>query len=92
MSAAKEEAGIGHNSGDDAQTVAAGQLRGYIDRIERLEDEKSEIAEQIKEVKAEVKAAGFSNKAMSAVLSLRKKDSDTRTLIGVYAEAMGVFG
>lgn len=45
------------SGGDNAHAVAAGQLRSYIERVERLEEEKSAIGEDIKEVKTEVKAA-----------------------------------
>jgi uncharacterized protein (UPF0335 family) len=44
---------------DSSQTVAAGQLRAFIERIERLEEEKKTIADDIKEVYAELKGTGF---------------------------------
>ncbi len=49
---------------DSSQTVAAGQLRAFIERIERLEEEKKTIADDIKEVFAEAKGTGFDTKAM----------------------------
>ncbi|WP_292365120.1 GapR family DNA-binding domain-containing protein [Mesorhizobium sp.] len=78
--------------GDNAKTVAVNKLRNYAERIERLDEERKEIGDQIKEVKAEAKADGFNSKALNAVLSLRKKDEETRTAIGLYAEALGCFG
>lgn len=72
------------NSGDP-------ELEKLLQRVENLKDEQSEIADQIKEVKAEAKAKGYDMKAFSAVLSLRAKDSGTRELIGLYADRLGVF-
>src|SRR5690606_15699806 len=63
---------------DSAQTVAAGQLRSFIERIERLEEEKKTIADDIKEVFAEAKGTGFDTKAMRTLIRLRKKDQAER--------------
>ena len=49
---------------ETSQTVAAGQLRAFIERIERLEEEKKTIADDIKEVYAEMKGTGFDTKAV----------------------------
>jgi uncharacterized protein (UPF0335 family) len=57
-----------------------------------LDDQKAEIAEEIKEVKAEAKSKGYDMKAFNAMLSLRKKDQNTREMIGHYADVLGVFG
>ena len=54
--------------------VAASQLRAIIERIERLEEEKREIADQVKEVYAEAKANGFDTKTLRKVVGLRKKN------------------
>ena len=59
---------------ETSQTVAAGQLRAFIERIERLEEEKKTIADDIKEVYAEAKGTGFDTKAMRTIIRLRKKD------------------
>ncbi|TIY05365.1 MAG: DUF2312 domain-containing protein, partial [Mesorhizobium sp.] len=59
---------------ETSQTVAAGQLRAFIERIERLEEEKKTIADDIKEVFAEAKGTGFDTKAMRSIIRLRKKD------------------
>ncbi|HMM55935.1 MAG TPA: DUF2312 domain-containing protein, partial [Candidatus Desulfobacillus sp.] len=63
---------------DSSQTVAAGQLRAFIERIERLEEEKKTIADDIKEVFAEAKGTGFDTKAMRTIVRLRKKDKAER--------------
>ncbi|MEM6971835.1 MAG: DUF2312 domain-containing protein [Pseudomonadota bacterium] len=74
--------------------VAAGQLRAIIERIERLEEEKKEIAEQIKEVYAEAKANGFDTKILRKVVSLRKKDAQEReeedAILELYLDALGM--
>ena len=61
---------------ETSQTVAAGQLRAFIERIERLEEEKKTIADDIKEVFAEAKGTGFEPKIMRQLLKIRKMDKD----------------
>ena len=60
---------------ETSQTVAAGQLRAFIERIERLEEEKQTIADDIKDVFAEAKGTGFDTKALRTIIRLRKKDA-----------------
>ena len=75
-------------------TVAAGQLRSIVERIERLEEEKKEVAEQIKEVFAEAKANGFDAKTIRKVVGLRKKPVEERqeeeALLDLYLSALGM--
>ena len=75
-------------------SVAAGQLRAIIERIERLEEEKKEVAEQIKEVYAEAKANGFDTRTLRKVVSLRKKPTEERqeeeALLDLYLSALGM--
>jgi uncharacterized protein (UPF0335 family) len=86
------------NMADDitetSQTVAAGQLRAFIERIERLEEEKKTIADDIKEVFAEAKGTGFDTKAMRTIIRLRKKDQAERqeeeTILDLYKAALGM--
>jgi uncharacterized protein (UPF0335 family) len=73
------------NSGD-------ADLEKLLSRVENLKEEQKEIAEQIKDVKAEAKSLGYDMKAFSAILSLRAKDAETREAIGLYADRLGVFG
>ncbi|MEO3389145.1 DUF2312 domain-containing protein [Mesorhizobium sp. CAU 1741] len=79
---------------DSAQTVAAGQLRAFIERIERLEEEKQTIADDIKEVFAEAKGTGFDTKAMRTIIRLRKKDKAEReeeeAMLDLYMAALGM--
>ena len=74
--------------------VAAGQLKAIVERIERLEDEKKEVAEQIKEVYAEAKGSGFDAKTLRKIVSLRKKDAEERqeeeALLDLYMSALGM--
>jgi uncharacterized protein (UPF0335 family) len=67
------------NGGDNAQRVAASELRSYLERVERLQDEKEVIAESIKEVKAEAKAKGYDMPTFNEMLKLRKLDADERS-------------
>ncbi|MEL6278002.1 MAG: DUF2312 domain-containing protein [Pseudomonadota bacterium] len=84
-------------SGEDSPssvTVSAGQLRSVIERVERLEEEKKEIADQIKEVYAEAKANGFDTKTIRKVIALRKKAPEERSeeeaMLDLYLNAMGM--
>lgn len=93
------EAGIGHNSGDEVttsagQTVAAGQLRAFIERIERLNEEKKTIADDVKEVYAEAKGTGFDTKALRTLIRLRNMDQAERqeaeAILDLYKAALGM--
>ena len=79
---------------ETAQTVAAGQLRAFIERIERLEEEKKTISDDIKEVYAEMKGTGFDTKAVRAIVRLRKKDQAERqeeeAILDLYKAALGM--
>jgi uncharacterized protein (UPF0335 family) len=79
---------------ETAQTVAAGQLRAFIERIERLEEEKQTIADDIKEVYAEMKGTGFDTKAVRTIVRLRKKDQAERqeeeAMLDLYKAALGM--
>ena len=66
---------IGHNSGDEVlNQTAQGQLKSIVERLERLDQEKAEIAEQMKEVFAEAKGNGFDAKIISKTLRISKLD------------------
>ena len=74
--------------------VAGAQLRALIERIERLEEDKKAIAEDIKEVFAEAKATGFDTKIMRQVIRVRKQDQAERqeqeALLDLYLHALGM--
>ena len=75
-------------------TFAQGQLRSFVERIERLEEEKKTIAGDIKEVYAEAKANGFDTKILRKVIALRKIEAAEReeqqSMLDVYLAALGM--
>lgn len=79
---------------DSAQTVASGQLRAFIERIERLHEEKDTILDDIKEVFAEAKGVGFDTKAMKTIIAMRRKDPAQRqeeeAILDLYLTALGM--
>lgn len=74
--------------------VTARELRQFVERIERLEMEKKDIADQIKEVYSESKSRGYDVKALRSIISLRKRDKDDiaeqEAVIEMYKEALGM--
>ena len=78
-------------AGSDATKA---RLKSYIERIERLEDQKKEIAEDVKEIFKEAKAEGFDTKIMKQVIKLRKMDAEDRLmqeeLLDIYKHALGM--
>ena len=85
-------------AGDEAHSDvlnqdAQGRLRTIVERIERLEQEKAEVMEQIKEVFAEAKGAGFDVKILRKVVRLRKQDRAKRqeeeAILDLYLSAIG---
>ena len=78
----------------DSYQVTADELRQFVERIEQLEQEKKDIAEQIKEVFSESKGRGYDTKALKTIISLRKKDRDQRAeeeaVLELYMEALGM--
>jgi uncharacterized protein (UPF0335 family) len=86
--------GIGHNSGGTVENVAAAELRQYIERIERLEEERAAIGGDIKDVKAELKARGYDLTAVNTILKIRKKDAnehaEQQAILDTYLIALGM--
>ncbi|WP_371060025.1 DUF2312 domain-containing protein [Rhodosalinus sp. 5P4] len=78
----------------EAYGVAANELRQFIERFERLETEKKEIADQQKEVMAEAKARGYDTKVMRKVIALRKREPDDiaeeEAVLEMYKSALGM--
>jgi len=79
---------------ESSQTIAAGQLRAFIERIERLEEEKKTIADDIKDVYAECKGTGFDVKAVRQLVRIRKQDQAERqeaeAILELYMAALGM--
>lgn len=78
----------------DGGGVAGAQLKSIVERIERLEEEKKAISDDIKDVYAEAKANGFDTAILRAVIKLRKQDANEReeaeTLLDLYLNALGM--
>ena len=78
----------------DGSTVAADQLRLFIERIERLEEEKKGMADDIRDVYSEAKGQGYDSKTMRAIVRLRKMEKDARdeaeALLETYKAALGL--
>jgi uncharacterized protein (UPF0335 family) len=74
--------------------VTADELRQFIERVERLNAEKSDIAEQVKEVLAEAKGRGYDTAVLRKIIALRKRDSDDiaeeECVMETYKEALGM--
>lgn len=85
-------AGIGHNSGGD-NPAAGSQLRSFIERLERLDEDLDVIKSDKKEVFAEAKGQGYDVKILRKLIAERKKDrvkaSEERALLELYASAIG---
>jgi uncharacterized protein (UPF0335 family) len=88
--AEKMDAAAGHNS------VAVTQLRSLVERIEKLAEEKATLSEDIGQIFAEAKGAGFDIKAMRILIRLRKMDANERQAqadtLATYANALGLTG
>ncbi|HWG80999.1 MAG TPA: DUF2312 domain-containing protein [Stellaceae bacterium] len=78
----------------DVGGIAGERLKSFIERVERLEEEKRALAEDIKEVYAEAKGVGFDVKIMRQIVKIRKMDQDEldeqETLLDVYKRALGM--
>ena len=85
------EPNIGHNS---VTAIAVDQLRSIIERVERLEDDKKAISDDIKDVYAEAKGNGYNVKALRTIVRLRKQDADElqeqESILDAYKVAMGM--
>jgi uncharacterized protein (UPF0335 family) len=93
------EAQIGHNSAAAVQDSPAtrfskDQLKSIIERIERLEEEKTSISDDIKDVYAEAKGNGYDVKALRTIVRMRKQDAHEReeaeAVLDTYLHALGM--
>jgi uncharacterized protein (UPF0335 family) len=79
---------------DALHAGAKDRLRSIIERIERLEEEKAAIANDVKEVYAEAKSAGYDTKAIRTIIRMRKQDDHERmeaeALLATYMHALGM--
>jgi len=78
----------------DVGGIGGEQLKSFIERIERLEEEKRALAEDIKEVYAEARGSGFEPKIMRQIVRIRRRDQDDldeeESLITLYKRALGM--
>ena len=78
----------------DSYRVTADELRAFVERIERLDAEKKDIAEQQKEVMAEAKGRGYDTKVLRKIIALRKREADDvaeeEAVLEMYKEALGM--
>ncbi|KQT52254.1 MULTISPECIES: DUF2312 domain-containing protein [unclassified Aureimonas] len=74
--------------------VAADELRAFIERIERLEEEKKTIAEDVKDVYAEAKGRGYDTRVLRKIVAIRKQDQNERAeldaVLELYLQALGM--
>jgi uncharacterized protein (UPF0335 family) len=79
-----------------ARRFAKDQLKAFVERVERLEEEKKAVADDISDVYAEAKANGFDVKALRSVVRLRKQDINERkeqeAILETYLHALGMLG
>lgn len=77
-----------------SDTISAGQLKAFVERIERLEEDRQGIADDIKAVYAEAKANGFDVKVLRQVIKMRQQDASARaeleSLLELYCSALGM--
>ena len=81
-------------SESDSYGIAAGELRQFVERFERLAEERREIADQQKEVLAEAKGRGYDTKVMKKVIALRAREPDDiaeeEAIMEMYKAALGI--
>jgi uncharacterized protein (UPF0335 family) len=74
--------------------IAAGRLRSLVERIERLEADRKALSEDIKDIYAEAKSAGFDTKVLRQLIRIRKQEAaeveEQKTLLDVYRRALGM--
>lgn len=79
---------------DSRYRVTAGELRQFVERYERLEIEKKDIADQQKEIMAEAKGRGYDTKVLRKIVALRKRDvndiAEEEAVLAMYKEALGM--
>lgn len=79
---------------DQTYRVSADELRQFVERVERLNSEKSDIAEQTKEVFAEAKGRGYDTKAIRKLIAERKRDTadlaEEQAVLDLYRSALGM--
>lgn len=79
---------------NDTYSVTAEELKQFIERVEQLEIEKKDVAEQIKETMAEAKGRGYDTKILRKIIAIRKRKHDEmaeeKVILLLYAQALGI--
>jgi uncharacterized protein (UPF0335 family) len=79
---------------ETSNTVAGQEIRQFVERFERLEAEKKDIADAQKEVMAEAKGRGYDTKALRKIIAIRKRDADDlaeeEAVLEIYKAALGM--
>lgn len=79
---------------DSSYRITADELRQFVERYERLEIEKKDIADQQKEIMAEAKGRGYDTKVLRKIVALRKRDvndiAEEEAVLAMYKEALGM--
>ena len=87
-------AAVKEDAEQPAHRFAKDQLKAFVERVERLEEEKKAIADDIRDVYAEAKGTGFDTKALRTIVRLRKLDTDERReqqeVLDTYLHALGM--
>lgn len=90
----QSDTGVAPEPEQAATRFAKDQLKSIVERIERLEEEKKQFADDIRDVYAEAKGNGFDVKALRSVIRLRKQDANERqeheTILETYMQALGM--
>lgn len=85
---------IGHNSDGPTAAIAKDRIRSIVERVERLEEEKKTISDDIRDVYAEAKGNGFDARALRTIVRMRKQDANERAeqeaILDMYLQAMGM--
>ena len=85
-----QQPGAGHNVGN----VAGERLRSIVERIERLEEERKALSEDIKDIYSEAKSAGFDVKVLRTLIRIRKQEpadiEEQESLLDIYRRAIGM--
>jgi uncharacterized protein (UPF0335 family) len=94
MHAQTQEMLAAQRNPDVAHRFAKDHLKAFVERIERLEEEKKALSEDIKDIYAEAKGNGFDVKALRQVIKIRKQDKDERAeqeaILETYLQALGM--
>lgn len=89
-----EDSAFTERAGTSIEQTAKEQLKSFVERIERLEEEKAALSGDIRDLYAQAKSTGFDTKALRKLIALRKKDANERqseeAILATYMHALGM--